>query len=91
MHTYRSFLTASAIIASTTTSAMAEPTFCTVKNIIKCHLESLSVELKPKINQGTRDSTVAITKYGIRFFPLIGKQSDSILHITTESDFKVVI
>lgn len=81
MHTYRSYLMASAIIASITTSAMAAPTFCTVRNIIKGHLEFLKIEFKPKMNHGTRESIVAITKYGIRFLPLIGIQSDSILHI----------
>lgn len=62
MQTNLSYRTASAIIASTTTSAMAEPKFCTVKNTIRCHVESLMVELKPKINHGTRERTVAITK-----------------------------
>lgn len=62
MQTYRSYLTASAIIASTTTSAIAEPKFCAVNNTMRCHVESLKVEDKPKINHGTRESTVAITK-----------------------------
>jgi hypothetical protein len=84
MHTYLSYLTASAIIASTTTSAMADPKFCTVKNTIRCHVEFLKVELKPKINHGTRESTVAITKYEIRLLPLIGIQSESILFIINQ-------
>lgn len=79
--TYRSNFTASAIIASTTTSAMAEPRFCTVKKIMRCHAELLRVAFRPKISHGTRESTVAITKYGILFLPLIGIQSDRILHM----------
>lgn len=62
MQTYRSYLTASAIIASITTSAIAEPKFCVVNNTMRCHVVSLNVEFKPKINHGTRESTLAITK-----------------------------
>lgn len=78
--TYRSCLTASAIIASTTTSAMAEPRFWTVKKVMRSHMEVLNVEFSPRISHGTRESTVAITKYGTLFLPFIGIQSDKILH-----------
>lgn len=78
---YRSRLTASAIIASTTTSAMAEPRFWTVKKVMRFHLELLNVAFRPRISHGTRESTVAITKYGTLFLPFIGIQSDTILHI----------
>lgn len=81
LFTYRSSLTASAIIASTMTSAIAEPRFCTIKKIVRCHLEFLRVAFRPKKIHGTRDSTVAITKYGILLLPLIGIQSDRILHM----------
>lgn len=71
-------LTASAIIASTTTSAMAEPRLCTVKRTVRCHWELLKLESMPSIGQGTRERRVAITRYGILFLPFIGMQSDKI-------------
>lgn len=62
MSIYLSNLTASAIIASTTTSAMADPMFCRVKNVIRCHLELLKESFRPRTSHGTRESTVAKTK-----------------------------
>lgn len=60
--TYISNLTASAIIASTTTSAIAEPKFCTVNKTLMCHLELLKNAFKPRTGHGTRERTVAITR-----------------------------
>lgn len=71
-------LTASAIIASTTTSAMAEPRFCTVKEIMRCTLESIRGAFRPKTSHGKRENIDATTKYGILFLPPIGIQSDKI-------------
>lgn len=74
-----SYLAASAIIASITTSAIAEPKFCTVRKIMSCTLESLKVVFRPNISHGTSESKVEITKYGILRLPPIGIQSDKIL------------
>jgi len=41
-------------------------------------VEFLRVALRPKTSHGKRESTVAITKYGILFLPFIGIQSDKI-------------
>lgn len=60
--TYLSDLTASAIMASTTTSAMADPKFWTVNNIMRVPLELLRGAFRPKMSHGKRESTVAITK-----------------------------
>lgn len=88
MWTYHSSLTASAIIASTTTSAIAEPRFCTVNKSMKCHWELLNVAFRPRISHGTRESTLAITRYGILFLPLIGIQSDKILQARCKLSFQ---
>lgn len=61
-YTYRSDLTASAIIASATTSAIAEPIFCTVKKIMRGNLDDLSEAFRPKIIHGTRENTVEIIR-----------------------------
>lgn len=79
--TYLSNFTASAIIASITTSAIAEPKFCTVRKIMSCILESLKVVFRPNMSHGTRESRVEITKYGILLLPPIGIQSDKILQM----------
>lgn len=76
---YLSDLTASAIMASITTSAIAQPRFCTVKRIIRGVLKLLEDVYTLKIIHGKRESNVEITKYGILFLPLIGMQSDTIL------------
>lgn len=81
--TYRSYLTASAIIASITTSAIAEPKFCTVKKIMRYTLESLKAALRPSISHGISESKVENTRYGILLLPPIGIQSDKILQQET--------
>lgn len=86
IESYFSSLTASAIIASTTTSAMADPRFCTVKKTIRYRLELREVESKPSKSHGTRESTVDITKYGVLFFPPIGIQSEMILPKTKREE-----
>lgn len=59
---------------------MAEPRFWTVKKAMRSHMELLDIAFSPRIGHGTRESTVAITKYGTLFLPFIGIQSDKILH-----------
>lgn len=60
--TYRSSLTASAIIASITTSAIADPRFCTVKRIMSGTLALRKDSLTLKISHGKRESNDAIFK-----------------------------
>lgn len=61
-NTYRSERTASAIIASITTSAMAEPKFCTVKKAARELRELLKDVVRPRTSHGKRESTVDKTK-----------------------------
>jgi len=57
---------------------MAAPTFCTVKEAMR-KLRELLRDVRPRTSHGRRERIVAITKYGFRFFRLIGMQSDRIL------------
>jgi hypothetical protein len=71
--------TASAIIASITTSAMADPKFCTTNISVKKLLELLKCSDIPMTSHGNRERPLEIIKYGTRFLCLIGIQSDTIL------------
>lgn len=73
-------------MASTTTSAIAEPTFCRVKYTIRRILEDLRDTFKPKIIHGKKERTVAIAMYGILLLPFIGMQSDKILQMQSEQE-----
>lgn len=70
---------ASAIIASMTTSDMAAPIFCIINKMVRYICDILIDSTDPIMIHGTRERVVDMTKYGTRFLPLIGTQSDSIL------------
>lgn len=66
---------------------MADPKFCTVKKAARELRELLKDVVRPRTSHGKRESTVDMTKYGIRFLPLIGMQSDKILQKEKHKDF----
>lgn len=59
---------------------MADPKFCNVKKAVRESRELLREFARPRMSHGKRERIVDITKYGSLLLPLIGMQSDRILH-----------